>query len=263
MDTYVISSSFGNDSVALIQYFHENIKAEKVYVVFCDTGWAAPWWQQRVEQGMELARKYGFEPVYIKSEGMEQLVRRKKGFPAGGTGMAFCTAELKVKPFLTWLDSIDTKGEFICVTGVRREESRNRRTAPMHVEESERHGGRELYQPLVCVQEQERNKLVEKAGFKVLPHRSMECSPCVHANISDLRLLDDARISEIEKLEQDMGFTSKGNPRVMFRPKRHKGAVGIRAVVEWAKIPRKRDQIELEELILNSTSGCNSGYCGD
>lgn len=88
--------------------------------------------------------------------------------------------------------------------------------------------------------QRERNDLINSSGFQILPHRSMECWPCVNANRTDLRLLacDEKRVSEIEALEKEMGFTSKGNARVMFRKKRHMGATGIREIIKWALCER-------------------------
>ncbi|WP_372771123.1 phosphoadenosine phosphosulfate reductase family protein [Pseudoalteromonas sp.] len=249
---YVIFASYGNDSIALIQ-FAKNEGLKNVCVLYSDTGWSADWWIDRVEKGESLAKSYGFDVARTKSEGMEALVKRKKGWPMGG-GAAFCTAELKVKPALAWLDENDPEKESICMVGVRREESANRRTFPKWTDSSEKHGGRELYAPLVNFNEYSRNDLLSQAGFTPLEHRSKECFPCVHANINDLRMLDEERIIHIERIEGELGVNSKGNPRVMFRPKRHKGAVGIRAVVDWAITPRKRDQLDL--------FGCDSGYCG-
>lgn len=254
---YVLFASYGNDSIALIQYAHIN-KIQDVHVVYSDTGWAAPWWGKRVLQGETLAASYGFTCYRTKSEGMIPLVKRKKGWPMGGGG-AFCTAELKVLPGLAWLEEHDTDCEATCLTGVRRAESANRATAPEWVTESEIHGGRELWQPLVRHSDEERNRLILDAGFEVLPHRSMECYPCVHANRDDLLLLDKDRIELIDITEQEMGFNSKGNYRAMFRPKRHKGAVGIKSVIEWAKAPRRRDQQDLFEV--GQGAGCNSGWC--
>lgn len=248
----IIFASYGNDSIALIQFCHERSLGD-VTVVYSDTGWAAPWWSERVARGETLAANYGFKTERITSEGMANLVRRKKGWPMGG-GAAFCTAELKVIPALKWLEKNDPNKEATAIIGVRREESANRRTFPEWTNESEKHGGRELWAPLVRHDDAARNELIIKAGFEVLPHRSMECYPCAHANIDDLRMLDHHRIIHIEKLEKEMGINSKGNPRVMFRPKRHKGAVGIRQVVEWAKVPRSRDQLDM--------FACDAGWCG-
>jgi hypothetical protein len=45
----IICCSGGNDSVALIQWAHENA-LPAVTVLYNDTGWAAPWWPARIEE---------------------------------------------------------------------------------------------------------------------------------------------------------------------------------------------------------------------
>lgn len=256
---YIVFSSGGNDSVALLQ-FALNKGLKNIHVVYQDTGWAAKDWGKRIFKLSNFCFENGVTFHILKSEGMESLVRRKKGFPAGGRMAQFCTAELKIKPAIEWLSKFDPNKEATCLTGVRREESRERSDAPEYIESSDRHGGRELWQPLVRMLEPERNKLIESAGFEVLPHRSKECSPCINANINDLRVLSEFEIARLEALEIEMGYTSNGKPRVMFRPARHKGAVGIRSVVGWANIPRSRDQIDLFDLAVGT--GCSSGFCG-
>lgn len=255
MIDYIIFCSYGNDSIALIQWAHE-AKLKNVVCLYSDTGWSADWWDNRVFDGEELALSYGFRVVRTTSEGMLDLVKRKKGWPAGGGMGSFCTKELKVLPALRWMEENDPDAEAVCLTGVRRSESKHRSNAPEFVDESERHGGRDLWQPLVRHLDEDRNELVIRAGFDVLPHRSMECFPCVHANINDIRALTDDRIKLIDITEQELGINSKGNLRTFFRPKRHKGAVGIKAVVDWANAPRARDQADM------FGSGCDSGFCG-
>lgn len=39
----IVSTSWGNDSVALVQLLHER-GFTNVTCVYCDTGWAASWW---------------------------------------------------------------------------------------------------------------------------------------------------------------------------------------------------------------------------
>lgn len=217
----VIFVSYGNDSIALIQWAHER-GLRNVTCLYSDTGWAADWWTDRVAQGEALARSYGFAAERTGSVGMIELVKQRKGWPAGGGIGSFCTRELKVLPALSWLDLHDPDREATCLTGVRRSESAHRSDAEEHVPESPRHNGRDLWQPLVRHTDEMRNELVRRAGFEVLPHRSMECFPCCHANIDDLRALTEERIALIDTTEREMGQTSKGNPRVMFRPARHR-----------------------------------------
>lgn len=253
---YVLFCSYGNDSIALIQWAHEN-KLRDVTCLYSDTGWASDDWPARVEAGERLAQSYGFATARTESEGMVALVKRKCGWPGAGGQGQFCTSELKIKPALQWLDEHDPDKDWTAVTGVRREESGHRIDAPEHAAESERHGGRELYQPLVRHTEAQRNELVLRAGLEILPHRSQECYPCINATIDDIRLLNEQRIALIDVTEQELGFTRKGKPRVMFRAAKRKNAVGIRAVVQWASAPRQRDQLDLFK-----HSRCDSGYCG-
>jgi 3'-phosphoadenosine 5'-phosphosulfate sulfotransferase (PAPS reductase)/FAD synthetase len=249
---WVIFASYGNDSIALIQWMHEN-KHGPAIVVYTDTGWSAPWWNDRVTKGEEWASSLGFSTDRIQSEGMLSLVERKKAWPRGGGGKyQFCTSELKEKPALVWLDRMDFQKDSDCVVGIRRAESPNRSQFPMWTECSERHGGRDLFAPLVLHTETMRNELIARTPFPVLPYRSKECYPCVNAGKKELRHLDDATMQKIYWLEHKMGINSAGNERVMFSPKRHGGAVGIAAVVEDAK----HDMDELFQAV-----ACDGGWC--
>ena len=249
----VIFASYGNDSVALIQWAYEN-DLKDVYVAHSDTGWAADGWEKRVSQAEAWVKTLGFTPVRIPSEGMHDLVRRKKAFPRGGGGkFQFCTYELKERPAVEWLASVDPTKQAICMVGIRREESANRATFPEWVEASEKHGGRTLHAPLVRLREKQRNDLLSKTPFHPLPVRSKECWPCVNANKKELKHLDDKAIIRVKMLEDEMGINSKGNARVMFSPARHNDAVGIEAVVNDAKKG-------IDDLF--GSAGCDGGWCG-
>ena len=231
----IIFASYGNDSIALIQWAHEQ-QLPNVYAAYSYTGWSADWWIDRVIKGVQWAESLGFTPVTLASEGLPDLSRRKKAWPRGGGGkFQFCTMELKEIPARNWMDEVDPDAEAVCYIGIRREESANRANFPEYVECSERHGGRQLRAPLATYTDDMRNALLAKTPFKPLPHRSKECWPCVNARKAELKLLDEPTIQKIEALEQELGVNSKGNARVMFSPKRHNGAIGIRAVVEDAK----------------------------
>lgn len=251
---YVIFASYGNDSIALIQFAHENSLSD-VHVAYSDTGWAASWWHERVEKAEDWVRSLGFTPHRIASEGMESLVLRKKAWPRGGGGkFQFCTEALKKEPARQWLDQHDPDCSATCMTGVRREESENRRDAPEWITESENHGGRELWQPLVRHTVLKRDALALKSPLPLLPFRSKECYPCVNARKQELRHLDAETVGKIRQIENDAGINSKGNARVMFSPKRHNGAVGIDAVVEDA-------MNDMNDLFHTAT--CESGWCGE
>ncbi len=284
---YLVASSMGNDSIALIQYMHESHKGD-FGIVYNDTGWARGDWPERVVKVSSWCFDNGVTMYITKSEGMEALVRRKKGWPMPASNMQFCTNELKEKPTLDLFSKIDTDGDLIIVTGRRREESTNRSKLSAWQYESVKHGGRDVFNPLVSYNETQRNHLVSEFGFDILPHQSMECYPCVCANKTDLGAmsLSEKRVLEIEAIEIDMGHTRNGKPRVMFRPYRVGGGVGIKQAVEWGKGERgyKSDHVPVQYKLNdkepvefacsdiaydeNTKEGkvfarqCDGGYCG-
>lgn len=257
---YLVCCSFGNDSVALLQHMvDEGLSFD---VIYNDTGWAADGWGERVEMISEmLAERSGAKVHITESEGMEALVRRKKGWPMPASKMQFCTQALKERPTLELLEEIDPQGESVCVTGIRREESANRSTSPEYLHESPRHGGRDLWMPLVAMLRQERDELIRRFGVAVLPHSSRECHPCVCANKTDLRELasDEQRIAHIERIEIDMGFTRNEKPRTMFRPYRVGGGVGIRQAVAWGCGPRGHRATFVPRPYVYSEQGATDG----
>ena len=248
----IIFASYGNDSCALIQWAHER-GLQDVTVAYSDTGWAADWWRERVAQGEAWAQSYGFKTTTIPSVGMHNLVRRKKAWPRGGGGkFQFCTHELKEKPANEWMETIDPDKQATCLIGIRREESANRAQFPERTHDSPKHGGRDLWAPLVRHTEAMRDELLSRTPFKPLPHRSKECWPCVNARKAELKLMDEPTLIRVRLIEDEMGVNSKGNARVMFSPARHGESVGIDAVVEDAKHG-------MDDLF---TSACDGGWCG-
>lgn len=250
---YVIFSSYGNDSIALIQRCAD-IKLRDVTVVFSDTGWAADYWLERVAEAERWVKTLGFKHSRTSCEGMAGLLKRKKAWPRGGGGkFQFCTESLKKVPARKWLDENDPEKIATCITAIRRCESANRLTAPEWVTSSEDHGDRELWQPLVRYSDAQRNELILKTPFPVLPYKSKECWPCANAGKRELKHLEPERIDLIETMEIDMGVNSKGNERVMYSPARHNGAIGIRAVVDDAQ----HDTNDLMPVRICSTGWCN------
>lgn len=242
---HIISSSYGNDSVALIRWVYE-AGLSGVHVVYCNTGWAAPWWPIRVEKMSAIARSYGFQTHEAASIGMEELVRMKKGWP--GNGQQFCSAHLKGVPFLQWADEADPDCKAVVMIGKRREESRERAHTPEFIAASDYHGGRKVWHPLYQHTEAERNALLSRCGVKPLPHRSLECNPCVNANRTDFLRLSPGEIERVNDLEVEIA-------QPMFRPKRF-GALGIHGVIAWAKDGRDRGDFEREQSACGDLFGC-------
>lgn len=245
----VISSSYGNDSVAMIQWAHEQLLTD-VHVVFIDTGWSSPTWLSRVASAEDWVKSLGFYAVRLNPVmQFADLMRMKKGFPS--QRYQWCSMHLKGLPFLEWIDQHDHDCQATVLIGKRRAESQERKDTPEFIDASEYHGGRRVWHPLYLHSDKERDELLYRSGFDPLPHRSMECSPCINANRFDMRLLEERDIAKVEKLEAEVGKT-------MFRPKRHGGAVGIRKVIAWANASPGAFNVNQEDLF----NGCSSGYCG-
>lgn len=247
---FVLFTSWGNDSVAAAQLMHEyNIPRQRRCVaLFSDTGWADPVWVARVEQAEQWAQSLGFVTQRTQSVGFADLARKRKTFPRGR--MQFCTGELKIEPAKQWLGTHDPKRIAIAVHGVRRAESLRRANTPVFVPISDSHGGRALWAPLAEFSDADRNALIHRTPFDVLPHRSLECSPCIFSNRADLRNVSPSRVDEIAALERDVG-------RVMFRPKAYANAEGIHEIMRWAHSDRGKYNPDAAD-----EPDCDSGFCG-
>ena len=262
---YVLKCSYGNDSIALIQWIHEyDLKHQlgKVVVLYNDTGWSSAEWPARVLRGESLARSYGFIPERTKSIGMERLIMDHQTWP--DSQMRFCTEDLKIMKTQDWLTQHDPSGLACMVCGVRREESFARSKWPEWVQSSDKNAGRSDWSPLVLVQVAERDELIRRAGWEPLPHRSRECR-CILAKASDIVSWSEADIAEIEAMEAKLGRIKhqQGPNQFMFRPHRYAGRPeGIRAVVAWAKgVMEKRAKNGIQEPAELEPGSCDSGFC--
>lgn len=251
MIRFVVFSSYGNDSVALIQWAHENA-LEDVAVVYSDTGWSTADWRARVDNMEHWVRAIGFTPYRTTSEGFSDLARRKKGFPT--QRYQWCSYVLKIEPGMRWLAENDPNKSAICVVGARRAEANDplstRAKFPEYLIKSENHGGRMMLAPMVDWNEADRDAFIRRAGpgLEPLPHRSRECK-CINSNKKDLIRLNEDDISEIEALEAEIG-------RPMFRPHRHLQAKGIREVVKWAHSDRGKYEPPEEP-----QQACDAAWC--
>lgn len=255
-------TSFGNDSIALIRWLYVNgfAQTHDVRIIYNDTGWAMRGWAERVVEAQQWVTQLGMRNETTLSEGMEALVKRKKGWPR--SGIQFCTTHLKIIPSLQLLDMIDPDHEAVCFTGVRREESEERKNYPPLLWESWAHGGRPLRMPLVFYTKAERNQLILDAGFKPLNHRSKECF-CINSNKEGLKYAarnDPDMIAKVERIENEIPASKTGKMKTMFRPAKKKGATGIRAVIRWANEGHDGDL--LNSLDDGTGYDCDSGFCG-
>lgn len=258
----VVSVSWGNDSIALVQFLHER-GFTNVTCVYCNTGWATAWWPARVTAMEAWAQSLGYRTVEIASIGMEQLVVDHRGWPRNG--MQFCTEDLKITPFIEWLAENDPGRQAIVCVGLRREESEARRNVTEWEIEDDRSGGRHQWRPLIKHDTEARDALILRAGKTVLPHRSRECKVCINGSRKEIADAADEDIDDIERIEKKLGFSKLGKPRVMFRPAKKMGATGIREIRDWARsAPGKYRKGEGAMTIDDEPAGhCgDAGYCG-
>lgn len=231
----IVSCSAGNDSIAMIQLLAEQ-GATNVDVLYIDTGWAALSWATRVADAKILSEMYGFRWNVRRGEHtFESLMLSRKGFPM--PGKTWCSYELKGVVSNAFEDEVDPDGEAVVCIGKRRDESEDRKNTPEYVENDEWHGGRTVWHPLAFVVEAERDMLVTRTGFDVLPHRSQECAPCINANRGDFKVLTEYEANRAITLEMLVG-------KNMFRPYHHMGAKGVEQVIRWANSPRGKYEPE-------------------
>lgn len=268
--TFAIFSSGGNDSVALLQLLHEvrtynwPRNSARLIAVYSDTGWAAPYWAERIAKLEAWCAERDIEHVTITSKGFERLVREEGNtgdappgrFPTGK--QKFCTRNLKIIPAQRWLKQNDPEGLYTCVVGVRRAESERRKDTPVIVPFSENHGWRQLWHPLAELDDEARDALLERAGWEPLPHRSDECEPCIFSARADLRRVGPEKVDLLRQMEADTGKT-------MFRPRTYAGAVGIDEVMRWAHSDRgqfKPKDGATEDGEDAGPADCESNWCG-
>lgn len=256
---FVIFSSYGNDSCAVIQWAHEQ-KLEGVCVVYSDTGWAASDWRQRVEEKEAWARSLGFQTARTRGISFAELAREKSGFPT--QRYQWCSYRLKIEPGMRWLAENDPDCRAVVLVGVRQEESAERSDFPAWLARSENHGGRVMLAPFATATSEARNVYLLRAGIDPLPHRSRECK-CVNSNRTDMRFFTPEDVVDIRALEAEIG-------RPLFRPHRHMGATGIDEVMRWANSPRGKytppvgaPPLEDDGLPDENMLGCVRGWeCG-
>ena len=240
----IIFGNFGNQTIALIQYAHEQAFND-VYVISVDTGWAAETWQSRVEQGEALARQYGFKVVRLSSKAsFADLVRDRQQFPS--KKFQWCAGFLKGLPLLDWLDQHDSACEATIILGKRRADSRANAKLTEFIDESEHYGERRVWHPLYKYDDSEFAALIERAGFEVLEHRSLECDPCIHNTSSDFRRMSDSDIKRLRNLEVEVH-------KLMFREP-------IDGMVGNAHYYASEDENKEEQFYM----GCGSPFaCGE
>lgn len=212
----VLRCNFGDESIALIQWYLQNKPndIQDCIVCYVDTGWSGASWPARVKQGSDFAKAHGFDYVSLTSEiTFAAVVRERGSFPS--PKFQWCAGFLKGVPFLQWLDTQDPRGVWDIVLPKR--QALYRKPIPVNIEQCSYHGERRVLHPMHNITHQERDRLIRAAGFEPLYHRSLECDPCVNASIQEIAKLSDIDVIKTTTLEEQLNtcfFTQYNEPIV-------------------------------------------------
>ncbi|MGE4349344.1 MAG: hypothetical protein AB7D28_06240 [Candidatus Berkiella sp.] len=218
----VIRSNYGDESIALIQWFHQHKAAniKNIFVCYINTGWAAQNWHQQVERGEALAKHYGFQVVHLDAPySFASLAKQRNSVPT--PKFQWCAGFLKGIPFLQWLDEKDPAGEWLVALPKR--QAIYRKIVPEYIEHCEHHGDRTVWHPLLNLDNEQRNVLLKAAGFSPLNHRSLECDPCVNSSLLEIKNLAKLDQEKVEILEADLNqpFFPKFNKNIQLIIREH------------------------------------------
>lgn len=113
----LVSWSGGKDSQACLIEAVQKYGAANITAVFCDTGWEHPETYKHVQ---DVCSSMGVELVILRSQyTFVSLAKYKKRFPS--TKARFCTEELKVKPMIDYILSLNDS--CLIIQGIRSGES--------------------------------------------------------------------------------------------------------------------------------------------
>jgi len=203
MTKHIMIANYGNDSVALIQWAAE-AQLLDAFVLSVATGWAAPHWTERVAQCQAWVRQCGFTPIQVKpAMDFTELMQTRGEFATAQ--FQWCAKYLKALPILDWLDeTVDPCGQAIVMLATHSDHTSFSKPVSEWIEISEHFGERRLWQPLYQHTLSERDALIQRAGLTVLPHRSLECDPCVNSDTNDVMRLDDSVLARTAALEKQL-----------------------------------------------------------
>lgn len=116
----IVSFSGGKDSQACLIWATNKYGNDNIEAVFCDTGWEHPITYKHIHDVCELM---GIKLTILKSKfDFVSLAEHKKRFPS--VKARFCTEELKIKPMIDHILSLNES--CIIIQGIRAKESKSR-----------------------------------------------------------------------------------------------------------------------------------------
>jgi len=243
---HILRSNYSNNSLALIQWAHEQ-QLENVTIIYIDTGLSGAGWLDCVALGEQLARAKGFNTVHIKApKPFADLMLMKQGFPT--RRYQWCSLHLKGIPFLNWAEQHDPQSSATVLLPRLNADQNSESTASEFIDCCEFHGNRKVWQPLCNLTLAARDQLLQRAGLEPLPHSSLECAPCINSTVAMLQRLTPDEVEKVAELEDDLEAP-------LFNPDDCDRALGIFEVVEWAR--------SANDNALQYRFGCSAAFgCG-
>jgi 3'-phosphoadenosine 5'-phosphosulfate sulfotransferase (PAPS reductase)/FAD synthetase len=262
--------SGGKDSTAVALLLKEvGIPYEAIHF---DTGWEHPLTEAYVRETLPDI----IGPIKImqgRFSGFAEMVKKKGMFPS--RVRRFCTQELKVKPFITYLKQRQLDGDDpVSAVGIRAAESQARSTLE-EWEENESYDC-EVWRPIIAWSEQDVIDMHAKHG--IIPNplylkgaRRVGCWPCIFSAKKEIRLLaqiDPKRTAEIEALEAEVQesararYAARGEtfeslgyaPPTMFMPSSGGSNMPFSEVVAWSKTARGGKYLDPKQT--DARAGC-------
>ncbi|MDT0643706.1 phosphoadenosine phosphosulfate reductase family protein [Zunongwangia sp. F363] len=118
----LVPLSGGKDSQATLLWAIAKYGVGNIIAVFCDVKWEHDWTYAHIQY---LVEKTGVEFIVLSSEkydGFIDMVKKKKRFPSSKA--RFCTVELKTKPMIDYILSLED--HVTIFQGIRNDESEER-----------------------------------------------------------------------------------------------------------------------------------------
>jgi 3'-phosphoadenosine 5'-phosphosulfate sulfotransferase (PAPS reductase)/FAD synthetase len=197
----IICVSGGKDSTALALHCKYELKLENIVYIYNDTKWEAENSVVNFYEHLEYLNQNVFDGKLhiIDSEGMIPLIHRKKRTPS--TMAKFCTEELKIKPLINWLKTIEDDYEIWL--GKRKAESSKR----ANTKQKEYSDFYDCYvnNPLADWTWQDVFDIHKKYNIEPNPlyklgFKRVGCMPCINSGMKDVRLMVQYMPEEIDKI---------------------------------------------------------------
>ena len=218
----VVSVSGGKDSTAMCLNLLEQGYATTDFIrVFADTGWETQGTYEylkylektigkitTIQAQIEINEDYreSIEKIESMLGFQSPMIRKAYQYKfMSNRFQKWCTRVLKIEPFVKFFDSLDA--DPVNLVGIRREESQRR--SKMEEWEWNKNFDCWTHRPIIDWTEQQVIDIHHR--FNLIPNRlyldgfhRVGCYPCIYANKSEVKLVDEQRIQIIEILEKDL-----------------------------------------------------------